>query len=156
MEMVQMLRENATLLKLGYQFELPGPRMAATGILTRNQDQQRQKRMQERKAEEVVEQKSATSSNQEVPTRKIAEMVKHQEVCNKAQIRKPKTKKLKNGANEKESEDILKDLRNNLKPSVKSRHEASNLPPPQRSGRDDLMAAIRGSSIFSLKRVNLT
>uniref|UniRef100_A0A3B4ADJ1 Leiomodin-3 n=1 Tax=Periophthalmus magnuspinnatus TaxID=409849 RepID=A0A3B4ADJ1_9GOBI len=49
MEMVQMLRENATLLKLGYQFELPGPRMAATSILTRNQDQQRQKRMQDRK-----------------------------------------------------------------------------------------------------------
>uniref|UniRef100_A0A8D0AJJ9 Leiomodin-3 n=1 Tax=Sander lucioperca TaxID=283035 RepID=A0A8D0AJJ9_SANLU len=40
MEMVQLLRENTTLLKLGYQFDLPGPRMTATSILTRNQDQQ--------------------------------------------------------------------------------------------------------------------
>uniref|UniRef100_A0A671UDT6 Leiomodin-3 n=1 Tax=Sparus aurata TaxID=8175 RepID=A0A671UDT6_SPAAU len=39
MEMVQLLRENTTLLKLGYQFDLPGPRMTATSILTRNQDQ---------------------------------------------------------------------------------------------------------------------
>uniref|UniRef100_A0A8C5HD59 Leiomodin-3 n=1 Tax=Gouania willdenowi TaxID=441366 RepID=A0A8C5HD59_GOUWI len=44
MEMVQLLRENTTLLKLGYQFDLPGPRMAVTSIMTRNQDQQRQKR----------------------------------------------------------------------------------------------------------------
>ncbi|XP_072291841.1 leiomodin-2a isoform X2 [Eucyclogobius newberryi] len=180
MEMVQMLRENATLLKLGYQFELPGPRMAATGILTRNQDQQRQKRMQERKVQEVVEQvtnqsveskmqknitqpakivekpkKSPTSSNQEAPTRKIAEMVKQREVCNKTPIRTPKTKKVKNGANEKESDGIFKELRTNLKPSVK-RQEPSNLPPAPRSGRDDLMAAIRGSSMFSLKTVDLS
>ncbi|XP_055011653.1 leiomodin-2a [Boleophthalmus pectinirostris] len=182
MEMIQMLRENATLLKLGYQFELPGPRMAATSILTRNQDQQRQKRMQEKKAqEEVVKQvtsqlvenktqkkttqpaktvektkKSPTSSNQELPTRKIAEMVKQKEAGNKVQIRKPKTKKVKNDTNEKESEDILKELRNNLKPSVKRREEASSLPPPHRSERDDLMAAIRGTSMFSLKRVDLS
>ncbi|XP_055078416.1 leiomodin-2a isoform X1 [Periophthalmus magnuspinnatus] len=184
MEMVQMLRENATLLKLGYQFELPGPRMAATSILTRNQDQQRQKRMQDRKAqEEVVKQvtnqstenktqkktlqpaktvekpkNSLTSVNPELPTRKIAEMVKQQEKLenSKTQIKKPKTKKVKNGTNEKESGDILKELRNSLKPSVKRREEPSSLPPPQRSGRDDLMAAIRGSSMFSLKRVDLS
>uniref|UniRef100_A0A3Q0SHH4 Leiomodin-3 n=1 Tax=Amphilophus citrinellus TaxID=61819 RepID=A0A3Q0SHH4_AMPCI len=44
MEMVKILRENYTLIKLGYQFNLPGPRMSMTGILTRNQDRQRQKR----------------------------------------------------------------------------------------------------------------
>uniref|UniRef100_A0A671NRX0 Leiomodin-3 n=1 Tax=Sinocyclocheilus anshuiensis TaxID=1608454 RepID=A0A671NRX0_9TELE len=38
MEMVKLLRDNTTLLKLGYHFDLPGPRMSATGILTRNQD----------------------------------------------------------------------------------------------------------------------
>ncbi|CAL1591987.1 unnamed protein product [Knipowitschia caucasica] len=181
MEMVQMLRENFTLLKLGYQFELPGPRMAATSILTRNQDRQRQKRQQERKDCEVAApvssqavehrsqkkptqlgktgeklKKSPTSLNQEVPTRKIAEMVRQREVCNNTQIRKAKTKKLKNGANEKESEDILNELRSNLKPSAKRREELSRLPLPQRSGRDDLMAAIRGSSIFALKRVDLS
>lgn len=47
--MVKILRENYTLLKLGYQFNLPGPRMSMTGILTRNQDRQRQKRLQEQR-----------------------------------------------------------------------------------------------------------
>ncbi|KAK5876945.1 hypothetical protein CesoFtcFv8_026245 [Champsocephalus esox] len=31
MEMVKILRENNTLIKLGYQFNLPGPRMSMTG-----------------------------------------------------------------------------------------------------------------------------
>ncbi|KAM7415340.1 hypothetical protein PAMA_019933 [Pampus argenteus] len=192
MEMVQLLRENTTLLKLGYQFDLPGPRMTATSILTRNQDQQRQRRLQQKKekspsevsgqvsgssAENKLPKKSSqlskTVENQnknppsplcssiDPPTRKIAEMVKQHEGPNstKAQSnqRKPKSKKLKNGANEKESVDILKELKNTLKPSLqKRRDERSRLPPPQRSGRDDLMAAIRGSSIRSLKRVDLS
>ncbi|KAM7397309.1 hypothetical protein PAMP_020293 [Pampus punctatissimus] len=192
MEMVQLLRENTTLLKLGYQFDLPGPRMTATSILTRNQDQQRQRRLQQKKEKSLSEvlgqvsgssaenklpkkssQSSKTVENQnknpppplcsslDPPTRKIAEMVKQHEGPNstKAQSnqRKPKSKKLKNGANEKESVDILKELKNTLKPSQqKRRDEPSRLPPPQRSGRDDLMAAIRGSSIRSLKRVDLS
>ncbi|KAI4798748.1 hypothetical protein KUCAC02_020525 [Chaenocephalus aceratus] len=107
MEMVQLLRENTTLLKLGYQFDLPGPRMTSTSILTRNQDQQRQRRLQEKKSPP------------------------------------------------EESADIFKDLKNTLKPSIqKRRDEPTHLPPPQRSGRDDLMAAIRGSSIGSLKTVD--
>jgi len=52
MEMVQLLRENTTLLKLGYQFHLPGPRMAATGLLTRNQDRQRQRRLRQEEERE--------------------------------------------------------------------------------------------------------
>lgn len=52
MEMVKMLRENHTLIKLGYQFNLPGPRMSMTGILTRNQDRQRQKRLQEQRQQQ--------------------------------------------------------------------------------------------------------
>ncbi|XP_062276669.1 leiomodin-2a [Scomber scombrus] len=191
MEMVQLLRENTTLLKLGYQFDLPGPRMTATSILTRNQDQQRQRRLQQKKEQSPAEasgqvsaspaenkppkkssQSSKTVENQkrnpppaprpsvDSPTRKIAETVKHHEGSNstKAQtnLRKPKSKKIKNGANEKESVDILKELKNALKPSLqKKRDESSRLPPPQRSSRDDLMAAIRGSSIMSLKRVRL-
>uniref|UniRef100_A0A3Q3XFK2 WH2 domain-containing protein n=1 Tax=Mola mola TaxID=94237 RepID=A0A3Q3XFK2_MOLML len=89
--------------------------------------------------------------------RKIAEMVKQHEGSNNTKSqsnqRKAKSKKLKNGAND--SADILKDLKNALKPSQpKRRDEPSNLPLPQRSSRDDLMAAIRGSSIGSLKRVS--
>ncbi|XP_044049605.1 leiomodin-2a [Siniperca chuatsi] len=192
MEMVQLLRENTTLLKLGYQFDLPGPRMTATGILTRNQDQQRQRRLQQKKEQSPPEvsgqgsgssaenrppkkpsQSSKTVENQnrnpppppppslDPPTRKIAEMVKQHEGSNSTKSqsnqRKPKSKKLKNGANEKESADILKDLKNALKPSLQKRQdESSRLPPPQRSSRDDLMAAIRGSSIRSLKKVDLS
>ncbi|KAK5866835.1 hypothetical protein PBY51_011378 [Eleginops maclovinus] len=189
MEMVQLLRENTTLLKLGYQFDLPGPRMAVTSILTRNQDQQRQRRLQEKKeqsppdvtgqgssAENRLPNKPSQSKTVEkqnrnppppppppslaVPTRKISEMVKQHEFSNSTKTqsnqKKTKTKKLKNGANEKESADIFKDLKNTLKPSLqKRRDEPPHLPPPQRSGRDDLMAAIRGSSIGSLKRVDL-
>lgn len=181
MEMVQLLRENTTLLKLGYHFDLPGPRMTATSLLTRNQDQERQRRLQQKKEQskpEVSGQASGSCAENrplktplqpsktrnppppsvEAPTRKIAEMVKQHESVSgtKSQEnqRKPRSKKLKNGANEKESADILKDLRDALKPSLqKRRDEPLHLAPPQRSSRDDLMAAIRGSSIRSLKRV---
>uniref|UniRef100_A0A3P9JK09 Leiomodin-2 n=1 Tax=Oryzias latipes TaxID=8090 RepID=A0A3P9JK09_ORYLA len=57
MEMVKILRENCTLIKLGYQFNLPGPRMSMTGILTRNQDRQRQKRMQEQRQQQQDQQR---------------------------------------------------------------------------------------------------
>nr|XP_057910959.1 leiomodin-1 [Doryrhamphus excisus] len=49
MEMIKILKENTTLLKLGYHFELAGPRMTTTNILSRNMDRQRQKRLQEQK-----------------------------------------------------------------------------------------------------------
>lgn len=49
MEMTKVLKDNTTLLKLGYHFELAGPRMTMTNILSRNMDRQRQKRLQEQK-----------------------------------------------------------------------------------------------------------
>ncbi|KAI4896725.1 hypothetical protein NFI96_024014 [Prochilodus magdalenae] len=49
MEMTKILKDNTTLLKLGYHFELAGPRMTMTNILSRNMDRQRQKRLQEQK-----------------------------------------------------------------------------------------------------------
>lgn len=177
MEMVRLLRENTTLLKLGYQFDLPGPRMTATSILTRNQDQQRQRRLQQKKEQkppELLEKvsgpkpsaptrlsKTVEKHNKNVhsspnpPTRKIAETVKqHEGVKSQSTHGKTKAKKFKNGTNEQESADILKDLKNALKPSLHKRQaEPGHLPPPQRSSRDDLMAAIRGSSVHSLKRV---
>ncbi|XP_041852961.1 leiomodin-2a isoform X2 [Melanotaenia boesemani] len=175
MEMVQLLSQNTTLLKLGYQFDLPGPRMTATTILTRNQDQQRQRRLQQKKTvpsptETSPENKPLDNSSQqrrnpsftslEPPTRKIAELVKQREGSSsiKAQLhqRKPKMKKVKNSSNEKESAVIFKELKNSLKPSLQKRHdEHPNLQPPLRSTHDDLMAAIRGSSVSSLKRVDL-
>lgn len=60
MEMVKILKENTTLLKLGYHFELAGPRMTTTNILSRNMDKQRQKRLQEQKQAQANGEKKET------------------------------------------------------------------------------------------------
>ncbi|XP_068940244.1 leiomodin-3 isoform X2 [Petaurus breviceps papuanus] len=57
MEISRLLKANNTLLKLGYHFELPGPRMVVTNLLTRNLDKQRQKRQEEQKQQQLREQK---------------------------------------------------------------------------------------------------
>ncbi|XP_059378632.1 leiomodin-1-like [Carassius carassius] len=49
MEMAKVLRNNSSLLKLGYHFELAGPRMAMTNILSRNMDRKRQQRLEAQK-----------------------------------------------------------------------------------------------------------
>ncbi|XP_040889340.1 leiomodin-1 [Toxotes jaculatrix] len=60
MEMIKILKENTTLLKLGYHFELAGPRMTTTNILSRNMDRQRQKRLQEQKQAQANGEKKGT------------------------------------------------------------------------------------------------
>ncbi|XP_040014833.1 leiomodin-1 [Xiphias gladius] len=60
MEMIKILKENITLLKLGYHFELAGPRMTTTNILSRNMDRQRQKRLQEQKQAQANGEKKGT------------------------------------------------------------------------------------------------
>ncbi|XP_057560836.1 leiomodin-3 [Hippopotamus amphibius kiboko] len=57
MEIARLLKANNTLLKMGYHFELPGPRMVVTNLLTRNQDRQRQKRQEEQKQQQLKEQR---------------------------------------------------------------------------------------------------
>lgn len=57
MEISRLLKANHTLLKMGYHFELPGPRMVVTNLLTRNQDKQRQKRQEEQKQQQLKEQR---------------------------------------------------------------------------------------------------
>ncbi|KAM6937921.1 leiomodin-2a [Xenentodon cancila] len=178
MEMVQLLKGNTTLIKLGYQFELPGPRMTVTGILTRNQDQQRQKRLQQRSVVQTPTGKSerAVSGNPQarkssrhnapnqtgnIPlptgdaaTRKKVEMEKHHESSSstKAQLSPKKTKeKLHKGTDERQSPNISKELKSVPKPSLqKSPDEPFQL--PQRSSHGDLMTAIRGRSGSSLKK----
>lgn len=182
MEMVTMLRQNTTLLKLGYQFHLPGPRMTATNILTRNQDQQRQRRLRQksqqmsspgpgrglsadnRPSEKSIQVKSVDKQNKNPspppsgpPIRKTGQMVKQHEglddTQNQPRPRNPRQKNLKNSPDNKDSGDLLRDPRDVRKPSWNKRREEPKLPPPQRSSHDDLMAAIRASSIRSLKRV---
>uniref|UniRef100_A0A3Q3J9Z8 Leiomodin-3 n=1 Tax=Monopterus albus TaxID=43700 RepID=A0A3Q3J9Z8_MONAL len=57
MEISRLLKANNTLLKMGYQFEQPGPRMVVTNILTRNLDRQRQLRKEEQRKQQMKEQK---------------------------------------------------------------------------------------------------
>ncbi|XP_066529414.1 leiomodin-3 [Hoplias malabaricus] len=56
MEVSRLLKANNTLLKMGYHFELPGPRMVVTNLLTRNLDRQRQQRKEEQRLQQVKEQ----------------------------------------------------------------------------------------------------
>ncbi|NXJ87350.1 LMOD3 protein, partial [Corythaixoides concolor] len=56
-EIARLLKANATLLKMGYHFELPGPRMVVTNLLSRNLDKQRQKRQEEQRQQQMKEQK---------------------------------------------------------------------------------------------------
>ncbi|XP_078272638.1 leiomodin-2-like [Rhinoraja longicauda] len=55
MQIANLLKENTTLMKLGYHFDLPGPRMTMTSVLTRNLDKQRQKRFQEQKQQQEMD-----------------------------------------------------------------------------------------------------
>ncbi|XP_029362333.1 leiomodin-3 [Echeneis naucrates] len=57
MEISRLIKANNTLLKMGYHFELPGPRMVVTNILTRNLDRQRQLRKEEQRHQQMKEQK---------------------------------------------------------------------------------------------------
>lgn len=57
MEISRLLKANNTLLKMGYHFELPGPRMVVTNILTRNLDRQRQLRKEEQNKQNLKEQR---------------------------------------------------------------------------------------------------
>ncbi|KAM3618053.1 uncharacterized protein V6R79_014542 [Siganus canaliculatus] len=57
MEISRLLKANNTLLKMGYHFELPGPRMVVTNILTRNLDRQRQLRKEEQRVQQLKEQR---------------------------------------------------------------------------------------------------
>lgn len=192
MEMVKLLRDNTTLLKLGYHFDLPGPRMSATGILTRNQDRQRQMRLQQRREQDNLERseeqsktwdtvdntqslqfqistdKDATQGKQplvsshlpkqphsqpkvvnNVPTRKIAEMVKQQEETS--------TESFESNANKGHKltgDKHTKNIFQNEKPvPLRREDERKSLGGTQGSTRDDLLAAIRRSSIGTLRRV---
>ncbi|KAF7210606.1 leiomodin-3 [Nothobranchius furzeri] len=62
MEISRLLKANNTLLKMGYHFEQPGPRMVVTNILTRNLDHQRQLRKEEQKQQQLKEQRELMQS----------------------------------------------------------------------------------------------
>ncbi|NXC33272.1 LMOD2 protein, partial [Campylorhamphus procurvoides] len=207
MDIVKLLKENTTLVKLGYHFDLAGPRMSMTSILTRNMDKQRQKRMQEQRQQEsgcdgatnsktkvlqkgtprsspYVSPKSSPWSSpklpkktppvksqppapapappppvipeKKVPTRNIAEVIKQQESSKKALYNGQKKKRGKKSR--KHENNILKEIKDSLKSVSDRKSEEGSRPStrpstPQRSLHDNLMEAIRASSIKQLRRV---
>ncbi|KAK9970592.1 hypothetical protein ABG768_026522 [Culter alburnus] len=79
MEMAKVLRDNSSLLKLGYHFELAGPRMTMTNILSRNMDRKRQQRLEAQKLARLEtdsthktprEDKSSAEKNKSINTQK--------------------------------------------------------------------------------------
>lgn len=174
-------------------------------ILTRNQDLQRQKRMQELCHQQggammptnprtVVLQKSTTTSSpyssprsspwsshklphiymakknappapppkasipeKKSPSRMIAEVIKQQEGTSMKQhqgLTKSKPNKGKKGAaKQTETDSILKELKNTLRPINDSEFPRPST--PQRCAHDELMGTIRGSNIQNLRRVNI-
>ncbi|XP_059800881.1 leiomodin-3 [Hypanus sabinus] len=66
MEIAKLLKANTTLLKLGYHFELPGPRMVVTNLLSRNLDQQRQRRLEQQRNQSAQEQEIMVNACQKI------------------------------------------------------------------------------------------
>ncbi|NWT44165.1 LMOD2 protein, partial [Chroicocephalus maculipennis] len=176
MDIVKLLKENTTLVKLGYHFDLAGPRMSMTSILTRNMDKQRQKRMQEQRQQEsgcdgavnpkakglqkgtprsspYVSPKSSPWSSPKLP-KKAPPVKKSSKKALQNGQKKKKAKKSK-----KHENSILKEIKDSLKSVSDRKSEEGSRPStrpstPQRSLHDNLMEAIRASSIKQLRRVS--
>ncbi|XP_006760388.1 PREDICTED: leiomodin-2 [Myotis davidii] len=148
MEIVKLLRDNTTLLRLGYHFELPGPRMSMTSLLTRNMDLQRQR------LPPPPPPPPPPLPEKKLITRNIAEVIKQQESAQRALQNGQKKKKGKKG--KKQPKNVLKEIKNSLRPVQEKKAEDSYRPStPQRSAHDNLMEAIRGSSLRQLRRVEV-
>ncbi|CAL8339259.1 unnamed protein product [Lota lota] len=173
MEMTKILKDNTTLLKLGYHFELAGPRMTMTNILSRNMDRQRQKRLQEQKLAQANGEKKGAL---EVP--KIGSGGGSLRGTPKASPRaspipspmpSPKLTPKRGGAGSPAPPPPppppgggpppppppmlnVDSLRNSLTP-VSQRKMDSKGPGGSKNTRDQLLASIRGSGVVQLKKV---
>ncbi|XP_076596734.1 uncharacterized protein lmod1b [Chaetodon auriga] len=171
MEMTKILKENTTLLKLGYHFELAGPRMTTTNILSRNMDRQRQKRLQE--------QKQAQANGEKKGPLEVPKMVGGGSLRNSPKA-SPKPSPMpspmaspkltpKRGAGGPAPPPPppppgggpppppppmldVDSLRNSLTP-VSQRKLDGKSPGGSKNSRDQLLASIRGSDIKQLKKV---
>eukprot|EP00062_Callorhinchus_milii_P010421 gi/632955295/ref/XP_007893397.1/ PREDICTED: leiomodin-3 [Callorhinchus milii] len=179
MEIARLLKANTTLLKLGYHFELPGPRMVVTNLLTRNLDQQRKKRLEEQRNQSVKEQGEMMESLQNLPPG-LLEMLsdympgfamfnKHpthpslsfdnfpENNSEASQVKLQRTSKMQNKAKADENgthlneKANLKDMIKTLKPVPRGRQA----PLVQETPRDQLLNDIRHSNVAYLKSVQL-
>ncbi|NXQ09866.1 LMOD1 protein, partial [Peucedramus taeniatus] len=158
MEIAKLLKENTTLLKLGYHFELAGPRMTVTNLLSRNMDRQRQKRLQEQKmAQERGEKKDLL----EVP--KPGALLKGSPKASPQPSPKtsPKSSPKKGGAPTMPPPPppplapplmINENLKNSLSPATQRKLGDRALPVQEKNSRDQLLAAIRSSNLKQLKK----
>ncbi|KAK1152681.1 leiomodin-1 [Acipenser oxyrinchus oxyrinchus] len=132
MEMAKILKENSTLLKLGYHFELAGPRMTMTNILSRNMDKQRQKRLLEQKLAQGDGEKKGSL---EVPKRAGGPRLHPHPSPAPRQRENP---------------------RNSLSPISEKKLEGCSSPPAQeKNKRDQLLASIRCSNKKGLRKVEV-
>lgn len=155
MAMTKILKENTTLLKLGYHFELAGPRMTTTNILSRNMDRQRQKRLQEQKQAQANGEKKGAL---DVPkkgivgaSRRSSPMASPKPSPIPSPMPSPKLSPRKGVAGPT--------------PPPPPPPPGGGLPPPpppmldsnrlsgSKNSRDQLLASIRGSNIKQLKKV---
>ncbi|NXL38161.1 LMOD1 protein, partial [Glaucidium brasilianum] len=158
MEIAKLLKENTTLLKLGYHFELAGPRMTVTNLLSRNMDKQRQKRLQEQKlAQERGEKKDLL----EVPKPGTLPKGSPKPSPQPSPKASPKSSK-KGGAPAAPPPPppplapplINENLRNSLSPATQRKLGDRALPVQEKNSRDQLLAAIRSSNLKQLKKAS--
>ncbi|NWU02940.1 LMOD1 protein, partial [Urocynchramus pylzowi] len=158
MEIAKLLKENTTLLKLGYHFELAGPRMTVTNLLSRNMDRQRQKRLQEQKlAQERGEKKDLL----EVPKPGTLPKGSPKASPQPSPKASPKSSTKKGGAPTIPPPPppplapplmINENLKNSLSPATQRKLGDRALPVQEKNSRDQLLAAIRSSNLKQLKK----
>ncbi|XP_054146613.1 leiomodin-1 isoform X1 [Melozone crissalis] len=160
MEIAKLLKENTTLLKLGYHFELAGPRMTVTNLLSRNMDRQRQKRLQEQKlAQERGEKKDLL----EVPKPGAVPKGSPKASPQPSPKASPKSSPKKGGAPTIPPPPppplapplmINENLKNSLSPATQRKLGDRALPVQEKNSRDQLLAAIRSSNLKQLKKAS--
>ncbi|NWV60528.1 LMOD1 protein, partial [Malurus elegans] len=161
MEIAKLLKENTTLLKLGYHFELAGPRMTVTNLLSRNMDRQRQKRLQEQKlAQERGEKKDLL----EVPKAGAPQKGSPKASPQPSPKASPKSSPNKGGAPAAPPPPppplappllINENLKNSLSPATQRKLGDRALPVQEKNSRDQLLAAIRSSNLKQLKKASV-
>lgn len=160
MEIAKLLKENSTLLKLGYHFELAGPRMTVTSLLSRNMDKQRQRRLQEQRQTQeaggkkellAVPKAGALAKGSPKPSPQPSPKVS------------PKNSPKQGGAPVAPPPPppplapplIMENLKNSLSPATQRKMGDKVLPAQEKNSRDQLLAAIRSSNLKQLKKVEV-
>ncbi|XP_072504313.1 leiomodin-1 [Notamacropus eugenii] len=161
MEIAKLLKENTTLLKLGYHFELAGPRMTVTNLLSRNMDKQRQKRLQEQKQA----QGGGGEKKDQLTVPKTGTLPKGSPKPSPQPSPKPSPKNSpqKGGAPAAPPPPppplapplLPENLRNSLSPATQRKMGDKVLPAQEKNSRDQLLAAIRSSNLKQLKKVEV-